>query len=239
MNTNSRFSLLGPNTLSTWMLVLLFIQIILSALIIRRLNSLDASVNNLTSTSQVNAQVRNTELPSYIEDVSIDDDPWKGTQNAPITIIEFADYQCPYCASITPVIDKILQEYDGEILYVYRDFPLQHIHPHAFHAAEAANCAGDQGKYWEMHDLLYANQETLDPENFKQYALELELDQSSFDECLDLGQHEDEITHDIEQAAEYQVSSTPTFFINGHRVVGPTGDTLSNIIEGIVVEDAG
>jgi protein-disulfide isomerase len=237
VNFKSRLSFFDQNTISAWLLVLIFIQIILSALIIRRLNDVDQSLADLSSINTSNIQASQSELPPYVENVSIDDDPWRGTQDAPVTIVEFSDYQCPFCAEIAPTINEILAEFDGQVLFVYRDLPLESIHPDAFKAAEAANCAGEQGKYWEMHDTLFANQSALSTDALKEYATILELDMDQFNHCLDTGQYESEIRHDMQQAGEYQAGSTPTFFVNGQRVLGANPDALRSVIQNILGEE--
>ncbi|MBZ0319524.1 MAG: DsbA family protein [Anaerolineae bacterium] len=239
MEPKVRFAFIGQNTISVWLLVLLFIQVILSALVIKRLNDLDQNIANLTITSQVSAVSNQPESPAYVENVSIDDDPYLGTLGAPITIVEFSDYECPFCANIVPEIEAVLNEYDGQIQFVYRDFPLENIHPNSFKAAEAANCAGEQGKYWQMHTLLFANQSALSIESLKTYAIELELDTEKFNLCLDTGKYADEIRHDASDALAYQVNSTPTFFVNGYRVVGASPELLRQAIEDALGKEAG
>lgn len=239
MEPKSRFASIGQNTISIWLLVLLFIQVILSALVIKRLNDLDQNIANLTITSQVSAVSNQPEPPPYVENVSIDDDPYLGTVGAPITIVEFSDYQCPFCADIAPEIEAILNEYEGQIQFVYRDSPLENIHPDAFKAAEAANCAGEQGRYWEMHPILFTNQSALSVENLKTYAIELELDVEQFNTCFDTGKYADEIRHDASDALAYQVNSTPTFFVNGYRVVGASPELLRQAIEDALEKETG
>lgn len=239
MEPKVRFASIGQNTISIWLLLLLFIQVILSALVIKRLNDLDQSIADLQLSNKVNVQANQPEPPVYVENVSIDDDPYLGTTGAPITIVEFSDYQCPFCAEVAPTIDDILTEYEGQILFVYRDLPLENIHPYAFKAAEAANCAGEQGKYWEMHTLLFANQAALSVENLKAHAVELELDPEQFNTCLDNGKYADEISHDASDALAYQVNSTPTFFVNGYRVVGASPELLRQAIEDALGKEAG
>lgn len=218
---------------------MVFIQVILSALVIKRLNDLDQNIADLTITRQVNAVSNQPEPPAYVENVSIDDDLYLGTVGAPITIVEFSDYQCPFCAEIAPTVDEILAEYEGQIIFVYRDFPLENIHPNAFKAAEAANCAGEQGRYWEMYNTLFANQSVLGEVDLKRYVSILELDTQQFAECLDTGKYEAEIRHDIEQAGEYQVRSTPTFFVNGQRLIGSNPEDLRSLIDNILEKEAG
>jgi protein-disulfide isomerase len=119
---------------------------------------------------------------------------------------------------------------------VFRDFPLEAIHSNAFRAAEAANCAGEQGKYWEMHDLLFENQDQLDITNLKEYAARLRIDVSQFEGCLASGKYADEIRHDIEDGKKYYVEGTPTFFVNGHRLAGPSLDQLQQTIDSVLKE---
>lgn len=158
-------------------------------------------------------------LSPPIMDVSIDDDPMKGSKDAKVTLIEFTDYQCPFCGKARPTVKQLISDYGDKIHYVLRDFPLS-FHPFAKKAAEAADCAGDQGKYWEYGDLLWANQGALEVKDLKKYAGDLKLDQAKFDECLDSGKFTPEVEKDIEDGSNAGVSGTPSFFINGKAVTG-------------------
>jgi len=151
--------------------------------------------------------------------VSVDDDPVKGPSDAKVTIVEFSEFQCPFCARVQPTVNQILEEYGDDVRIVYRDFPLS-FHQYAQKAAEAAECADDQGKFWEYHDKLFENQQALDTSNLKQYAKDLGLDSAQFDSCLDSGKYELEVKKDFQDGQSYGVSGTPTFFINGIKVVG-------------------
>jgi len=155
-------------------------------------------------------------------DVSIDDDAILGDKNAPITIIEFSDFECPFCerfySQTLPLIKKNYID-TGKAKLVYRDFPLS-FHPNAQKAAEAAECAGEQGKYYEMHDLLFEKGVSGGINAFKQYAKDLGLDITKFNECLDSGKYAVEVQKDFRDGQSYGVSGTPTFFINGIEVVG-------------------
>jgi len=154
-------------------------------------------------------------------DVPEDDDPVFGPEDAPITIIEFSDFQCPYCARWhEQVFLRLREEYPDTIRVVYRDFPLTSIHPEAVPAAEAANCAGEQGAYWEFHDALFSGENGLGKEAYTSYASDLGLDMEGFTECIESGRHNDEIMADLNYAAELGVQSTPTFFLNGLPIVG-------------------
>ena len=147
--------------------------------------------------------------------------PSIGPVDAPITIIEFSDYQCPYCQKWeSEVFQRLLDEYPTQVRIVYRDFPLNSIHPQAAPAANAANCAGEQDAYWQFHDKLFSYEFDLGKEAYLNYARELELDMSSFTVCLESDRYAEEVSADISYAVDLGVQSTPTFFINGLYVVG-------------------
>jgi protein-disulfide isomerase len=143
----------------------------------------------------------------------------RGSPAAKVTIVEFSDFQCPYCARARPTIERIEKNYHDRVRIVYRDFPLP-IHPQAAKAAEAASCARDQGKFWEMHDRIFENQGRLEVADLKRYAAELGLEARVFDQCLDSGAKAEGWKRDVEEATAYGVSGTPAFFINGRPLVG-------------------
>ncbi len=154
-------------------------------------------------------------------DVPIDDDPVLGPSDAPITIIEFSDYECPFCKKWhAEVYQRLLQSYPDEIRLVYRDFPLTNIHPNAVPAAQAANCAHEQGRFWEYHDKLFEGAYGLGEDAYMQYALEVDLNIPSFEQCIAEDRYVEEIQADFDFAAQMGVSSTPTFFINGIALIG-------------------
>jgi protein-disulfide isomerase len=204
-------------------------------------------------TAQPTATVQPTATPPIVvANVSVDDDPSWGPADAPVTIVEFSDFQCPYCGRFaTQTLPQIKQAYEGKILFVFRDFPLSSIHANAEKAAEAAGCANDQGKFWEYHDILYSNQSALDVASLKSYASQLGLDTATFDECLDSGAHAQEIQKDVQDGTSYGVNGTPAFFVNGLLVVGAlpfadytdssgnTQDGFSSIIEKALQEAQG
>ncbi len=165
-------------------------------------------------------------------DIPEDDDPVWGPEDAPITIIEFSDYECPYCQKWHVQIWPQIQEaYPDQVRLVYRDFPLTNIHPNATPAAAAANCAGEQGAYWEFSEKLF-NTQNLSVEAYLDYADQLGLDMADFSECLDSGRQNDEVMADYEYAVNLGVSSTPTFFVNGIPVVGAQPfEVFQNVIE--------
>ena len=155
-------------------------------------------------------------------EASADDDPVKGDKNAPITMIEFSDFECPFCGrwfqQTYPAIDEKYVK-TGKVKLVYRDFPLN-FHTQAQKAAEASECADEQGKFWPMHDKLFNEGVQGGVEGFKKYAKDLGLDTGKFNKCLDSGQMAPEVRKDLADGGRYGVSGTPGFFINGVKVVG-------------------
>jgi protein-disulfide isomerase len=154
--------------------------------------------------------------------ISMDDDPVKGDANAPVTIIEFSDFECPFCARFySQTLKQLEKEYidTGKVKLVFRDFPLS-FHQNAQKAAEAAECSEDQGKFWEMHDIIFENQQSLSISSLKQWAVQIGLDTVQFNSCLDSGKYYREVQNDFKDGASYGVSGTPNFFINGISLVG-------------------
>jgi protein-disulfide isomerase len=149
-----------------------------------------------------------------VQNVSVDDDPARGPANAPVTIVEFTDFQCPACAAMHPVIEEVLKSYAGKVRLVVRDFPLDR-HENARKAAEAANAANAQGKFFEYVALLFKRQQALDVPSLKKYASELGLDRARFDAALDRGTYAAEVKRDVEEGEMYGVGVTPTIFVNG------------------------
>jgi protein-disulfide isomerase len=145
--------------------------------------------------------------------------PTKGPSDAPITIVEFSDYECPFCVRAEPTVKDLLAKYPGKIKLVYRDYPLP-MHPKAPKAAEAAHCAGDQGKYWEMHDKLFTPGAKLELADLKAHAREVGVDGAKFDRCLDSGEKAKDVEANKKAGDEAGVSGTPAFFINGRPIAG-------------------
>jgi len=151
--------------------------------------------------------------------VSVDDDPSIGPVDAPVTIVEFSDFQCPYCQKSVGVLKELRRLYGKKIRIVYRDYPGPN-HPYAPQAAEAAQCAGEQGKYWEYHDLLFDRQTPGKGWDFPALAKELGLQPDIYATCLSTGRYREEVAKDIEDGFKLGITSTPTFFINGRPLVG-------------------
>ena len=171
------------------------------------------------------------ELRSDAADIQIDlepprttvaldaDDPVFGPASASVEIIEFSDFQCPFCQRLTDTLEQLKTEYGGAIRLVFKDYPLPN-HAQAFKAAEAGNCANEQGKFWELHDTMFSRQSELEVADLKRHAGELGMDQAAFDACLDSGRFAEQVNADLMAGQQYGVSSTPTVFINGRAVMG-------------------
>ena len=148
------------------------------------------------------------------------DDASVGPANAPVTIIEFSDFQCPFCQRVMPTLKQVRARYGDRVRLVWKDFPLTTIHPQAFKAAEAGNCAREQGKFWELHDRLFANQQALQPELLKKYAADAGLDGAKFNACLDTAKYSDHVQEQMGVGTGLGVASTPSIFVNGRLIAG-------------------
>lgn len=157
-----------------------------------------------------------------IYNARIDDDPLLGDVNAPITIIEFSDFSCTYCAAFATQTKPALEEYieEGTVRFVFRDYPLTSIHPKAIQVAKAAGCAHEQEKFWEYHDVVYQNITKQEIGDLRRYAQGINLNMSEYEECFASDRRFEEIQRDIIDARELGVAGTPTFFISGKRYTG-------------------
>jgi len=171
-----------------------------------------------------------TEPAQPVQNISVDDDPSRGDANAPVTIVEFTDFQCPACAAMHPVLEEVLKSYGNKVRFVVRDFPLN-MHENARKAAEAANAANAQGKFFEYIAVLFKNQKALDVPSLKKYASELGLDRAKFDAALDRGVYAAEVSKDVSDGEVYGVGSTPTIFINGIQLKILSADGLRAAID--------
>jgi predicted DsbA family dithiol-disulfide isomerase len=161
---------------------------------------------------------------SYLEplraQMATDGHPSKGSATAAVTIVEFSDFECPYCGGLYPTIKQVEKNYPDSVRIVYLQFPLANIHPHAMKAAEASLCAADQNKFWEFHDSMFENQRELSVPDLKQRAVNLKLDTNAFNECLDSGRKSAAIQADVDAGAKAGVTGTPALFINGRLLSG-------------------
>jgi len=193
-------------------------------------SDLEDAISKLESkiTAQQESSQQAPSQPSQPLKISLDDDPIRGDPNAPISIVEFSDFQCPFCARFhVQTLPLLLEEYidTGKVNLVYRDFPIQSIHPNALPAAVAAECANEQGKYWEYHDTLFEKQNSwnrLDSNTvistFSQYATDVGLEQQQFDSCLGSGKYLEEVQGDLRDGRDYDITGTPGFFIGNDEI---------------------
>ncbi len=158
--------------------------------------------------------------PVYRARVAVGDAPIRGAAQAPVTIVKFEDFQCPFCKSVQPTFKEILKQYDGKVRVIHKDLPLEAIHPFALQSAEAARCAGEQGKFWQYHDQLYAVAPKLSVDELKASAKEVGLNTTEFDQCLASGKYRAAVQKDVNEGAELGITGTPTFFINGREMSG-------------------
>jgi protein-disulfide isomerase len=184
--------------------------------------------NRLRKGADVRILLAEPEPP--VQMISLDDDPVRGDANAAVTIVEFTDFQCPACAAMHPVLEEALKSYGNKVRLVVRDFPLA-MHANARKAAEAANAAHAQGKFFEYVALLFKRQDALDVPSLKKYASELGLDRARFDVALDGGKYSAEVKHDLDDGQIYGVASTPTIFVNGKLLRTLSSDGLKAAID--------
>ena len=174
-----------------------------------------AFVEKLRAVASIQVFLVAPESPVF--SISTSDQPSLGKAEAPVTVIVFTDFQCPSCAAIHPSLERLVKEYGDRVRLVARDFPLSQ-HNEAFKAAEAAEAAREQGKYWEYVQLLMRNQSALTVDKLKEYATELALDRPRFDSALETGKFKETVQNDIEDGMRLGIEATPTVFINGRRV---------------------
>lgn len=184
------------------------------------------TTDQVAGTQQANAAPDTVQAPpaatadiSKIAPVS-DSDHIRGNKNAKITMIEYSDFECPFCQRHAPTLQQVIDQYEGDVRLVYRHLPLSSIHPNAQKAAEASECAADQGKFWEMHDKLFENNTALGVTNLKSYAKDLGLNQSKFDDCLDSGKYAAKVNQQAAEAQAAGITGTPGTFVNDQLVKG-------------------
>jgi protein-disulfide isomerase len=180
--------------------------------------------------AQAVAAARPQADPNKVYDLPIGKSPVKGPEDAPVVMLEFSDFQCPFCARATPLIDQVLQAYPKEVKFVYKEFPLP-MHPNAMPASRAAVAAQRQGKYWEMHDKLFANQGALQPDTFNQYAQELGLDVAKFEQDMASPEVQQQISDDMQLAQQSGVTGTPSLYLNGKKVYNRSLDGIKQMVD--------
>ena len=166
--------------------------------------------------------------------------PAKGPGDAPVTIVEFSDFECPYCSRVNPALKEVMDTYDQKVRLVFRQFPLN-IHANAQKAAEASLCAEEQGKFWEMHDVMFKEQRSLGTDQLKEKAARLGLDATAFNECLDSSRFAEAVAADLEAGSQAGVTGTPALFVNGRFLSGaqPFAEIAKLIDEELAMQKAG
>jgi protein-disulfide isomerase len=170
--------------------------------------------------SQVTVVVHLKAPAVFRAEVSVDGAPFKGSATAPVTIVEFSDFHCSFCKRVLPTLGQLESQYGDKVKLVFRDYPIDNLHPAARKAHEAARCAHEQGKFWAYHDALFANAPKASPEQLKAYAQEAGLDVPAFEQCFNSGTYQAVVQRDMEEGTRVGVTGTPAFFINGRLVSG-------------------
>jgi protein-disulfide isomerase len=177
-----------------------------------------AFLNSLRSKAKITTYLQQPRV--YRADVPVIGAPAKGAENAQVTIVKFEDFQCPFCKQAQPILTEILSRYNGKVRLVHKDLPLDSIHPQARQAAEAARCAGDEGKYWHFHDKLYASSPKIATADLNSYAKEVGLNQELFEKCLSGGKYKASVQKDLNDGTVLGLTGTPGFFVNGREIIG-------------------
>jgi protein-disulfide isomerase len=188
-----------------------------------------ALANRLRTGGNLKLLLREPAAP--VINVSLGAGASRGDVNSPVTVVEFTDFQCSACGGMYPIVEDVLKSYGPRVHFVIRNFPLTSVHPNAYNAAQAAEAAKAQGKYWEYIDVLFKNQNTLDRDSLKKYAAQVGLDQKQFDADFDAGKYESIVRRDIDEGEAYGVEATPTFFINGVMLTEYSGEGLKAAID--------
>src|SRR3989339_188654 len=197
-----------------------------------RSGEFDPSSLSFTTAYTVSRALASEPVEDGVFDLETTDDPSLGSSSAQVTIVEFADFGCPYSQESSFVVRELALQYPEDVRFIYRDFPLVDLHPIAQKAAEAGECAQDQGKFWEYHDKLYQNQNDLTEERLVEFAAELNMNVYQFESCVTSGRYANEVLDDYPAGGEAGVRGTPTFFINGNRIAGAIPkDILDAIIQ--------
>ena len=190
----------------------------------------DEFIQSLRATAKIEI---NLPLPNVRIKTGIEGAPFKGSANAPITIIEFSDFHCPFCSKVQTTLNQVLTRYGDKVKLVYRHYPIDQLHPQAYRAAEAAACANEQGKFWAYHDKLYANGPDANPDKLRSLAQSVGLDVPTFVQCLSSGKYRQAIQKDIDEALRLGINGTPAFIVNGRWLSG--AQPLENFIR--VIEE--
>jgi len=201
--------------------------------ILQRLDAQDKVLNDIkTKLNTMPAGGGRPQLdPNKVYQIPLGNAAIRGPKNAPVTLVEFSDFQCPFCAQTSPTIDELLKAYPKDVRFVYLQFPLEQIHPNAMPAAKASIAARNQGKFWEMHDELFKISKELTAQNIRQKAEELKLDLKKFDADIAAPETEKAVRDELAVGRTAEVSGTPTLFINGKRVMNRSVDGMKAMVD--------
>ena len=182
-------------------------------------NSPKAANNN--AANQV-AQPSNNQAADLAKNLKplTNQDHFRGDKTAPVKLVEFSDFQCPYCQRAHATLEQLVDDYQGEVAWVYKHFPLESLHPYAFQAAEASECAAEQGKFWEYADTLYANQSLITPDYLKTAAGNIGLDQKDFNDCLTSGRYQGKVEDNFSEGEAAGITGTPGIYVNDILIKG-------------------
>lgn len=200
--------------------------------ILARLDKIEEGQKNIAKVIQQPAVPQRPAIDfNKVHNLPFGSSPIKGKKEARVTVVEFSDYQCPYCSRLQPTLKQVLEAYPNDVKLVFKDFPLS-FHKQAINAAKAARAAGEQGKYWEMHDLLFENFSQLNDSSYKEFAAKLKLDETRFMADFQSNKYDNLIQQDIILGQSAEVGGTPTLFLNGKRMQGRSFDDFKTAIEG-------
>ncbi len=173
-----------------------------------------------------------TPPPVFRSEVGVEGAPVRGSASAPVTIVEFSDFHCPFCRKAQPVLEELRAKYGAKVKFVFRDFPLDNLHPQARAAAEASRCANEQGKFWELHDRLFQSDTDSSPATLNRIAKEIGMDVAAFEACSSSGKYKTSVQASTQEGVRLGITGTPTFFVNGRMMVGAQPlDAFVRIIE--------
>jgi protein-disulfide isomerase len=198
--------------------------------ILEKLAALDKTVDQM-KTARPAAPSRPQIDPNKVYNIPVGTSPTKGPDSAKVTIVEFSDYQCPFCGQAEGLMSQVTEAYPDDVRMVYKQFPLTSIHPNAMPASKAALAAGRQGKFWEMHKLIFENQRALSPQKYVEFAEQLQLDVPQFQKDMESPEVAAQIQREMQEARAADVTGTPTIFVNGKRLMNRSFDGFKQMID--------
>ena len=199
--------------------------------ILDKLAALDKNIQQIKAAPPAAAPQRPQVDPNKVYNIPLANSPARGPDSAKVTIVEFSDYQCPFCGQAEGLVKQVLETYPKDVRLVYKQFPLTSIHPNAMPASKAAVAAGRQGKFWEMHSLIFENQRQLSPEKFTEFAEKLSLDVVQFQKDMESPETLAQINREMQEGKAADVTGTPTIFVNGKRLMNRSLDGFKQMIE--------